>query len=136
MILLARLWFRVLLSLLMGGVVTLPDRASALTDYRAGKSSEQLFHIDCSGCHSSPSRLAQGRSERSLAGFLRAHYTTNAQSAASLANYLIRAPATGSTGNSFLKVFWKIWRQVSTASRWLIEQIDKVRAHLLKNLPH
>ncbi|MFZ0837227.1 MAG: hypothetical protein WAM77_07225, partial [Xanthobacteraceae bacterium] len=94
------------------------------------------FDFDCSGCHSSPWHLAHGRNERSLTGFLREHYTTNAQSAASLANYLIRAPATGSTGNSFLKVFWKIWQGISTTSRWLIEQLAEAGAHLMKNLLH
>ena len=130
MISLARLLLRVSLSLLIGAMVMLPSRAPAHTDYSAGKTPQQLFNSDSSGCHSSPHRLVHGRNERSLTGFLREHYTTNAQWAAALASYLTRAHASnstvGATGNSFLKIFWKIWREVSKTSWWLIGQLAKL----------
>ena len=126
MISLAGLWFRVSLPLLIGAMVMMPTRAPANTDYSAGKTPEQLFNSDCSGCHHSPHRLAHGRSERGLAGFLREHYTTNAQWAASLANYLIRARASNSTvSNWFLDIIQKIWRAVPS-SWWLVGQLAKL----------
>jgi hypothetical protein len=130
MISLKRLWLRVSLSLLIGAMVLLPSRVPAHTDYSAGKTPEELFNSDCSGCHHSPHRLARGPNERSLTGFLREHYTTNIQSAESLAIYLIRARAKNSpvsaSGNSFLKIFWKIWREVSTTWWWLIGRLAKL----------
>jgi hypothetical protein len=135
----ARLWFRLSLSVLIGAMVMLPSRAPAHSDYSAGKTPQQLFESDCSGCHHSPRRLAHGRNERSLTGFLREHYTTNAQWAASLASYLIRARASnstvGATSNWFLKIIWKIWRAVSATSGWLIGQLAKLlHVHQSKGL--
>lgn len=127
MISLPRLWFRGSLPLLIGVTMLLPFRASANIDYGAGKTPEQLFNSDCSGCHHSPDRLAHGRNERSLAGFLREHYTTNAQWAASLAKYLIRARASNSTvSNWFLDIIQKIRRAVSASSWWLVGQLAKL----------
>jgi hypothetical protein len=130
MIFLGRLSFQITLSLLIGAMVTLPSRAPAHTDYSAGKTPEQLFNSDCSECHHSPHRLVHGRSERRLTDFLREHYTTNAQWAASLASYLIRARASnstvGATSNWFLKIVRKIWHEIATTSSWLIWQITKL----------
>jgi len=83
-----RLW------LLIVGCVGLPGAAMAqVTDYSAGKSPAQLFSSDCSACHASARGLAKGRDPRSLAGFLREHYTTRQETAAALAAFLASAPA-------------------------------------------
>ena len=127
MISLSRLWFRGSLPVLIGVTMILPYGASANIDYGAGKTPEQLFNSDCSECHHSPDRLVHGRSERSLAGFLREHYTTNAQWAASLANYLIRARTSNSTvSNWFLDLIQRIWRAVSASSWWLVGQLARL----------
>jgi hypothetical protein len=131
MIPLTHRWFwACLLRLLIGAMVTLPDTAPAHTDFSAGKTPEQLFGSDCSGCHRSPYGLAHGRNARTLTGFLREHYTTKAQSAVLLASYLTRPRAANSrvrpTENSFLKIIWAIWRKVSTTSWWLIGQLGKL----------
>jgi hypothetical protein len=115
---------------IIAATVMLPSAAPALTDYSAGKTPEQLYNTDCSGCHPSPHGLAHGRNARALTGFLRGHNTTKALSAAQLASYLIRARATHSTvltaENWFLKILWNTWRKVSTTSRWLIGQAAKL----------
>ena len=66
--------------------------AYAQTDYSAGKTPAQLFSSDCSACHKTPRGLAKTRDVRSLAGFLREHYTSKAESAGALANYLLSSP--------------------------------------------
>src|SRR6476659_8865238 len=97
---------------IIAATVMLPSAAPALTDYSAGKTPEQLYNTDCSGCHPSPHGLA------------------HALSAAQLASYLIRARATHSTvltaENWFLKILWNTWRKVYTTSRWLIGQAAKL----------
>jgi hypothetical protein len=127
MIPLTRLWFWVCL---IGVLVMLPSAAPAYTDFSAGKTPEQIFGSDCSGCHPSSHGLARGRNLRALAGFLREHYTTKAQSARLLASYLTRPRAANSTArlteNSFLKFIWVIWRKVSAISWWLIGQLTKL----------
>jgi hypothetical protein len=50
----------------------------------AGKSAAQLFTEACSGCHRSP-REVRGNSS---ASFLREHYTTGSEMAATMASYL------------------------------------------------
>lgn len=50
----------------------------------AGKSAAQLFTEACSGCHRSP-REVKGNSS---ASFLREHYTTGSEMAATMASYL------------------------------------------------
>jgi hypothetical protein len=94
MIALSRFWlFRVFLrrGLSLGALVLCPGIALAEVDYSAGKSAEQLFVANCSVCHASPQGIGRGRDARSLTGFLREHYTTKVQSAALLADYLVRA---------------------------------------------
>ena len=127
---LTRLWFWICSRLLIGAMVMLPNTAPAHTDFGAGKTPEQLFDFDCSGCDPSPNSLAHGRNARALTGFLREHYTTKAQWAVVLASYLTRPLAANSTvrptENWFLKIVWAIWREVSTTSSWLIGQLAKL----------
>jgi hypothetical protein len=65
--------------------------AAAAQDYSAGKTAAQLFQSDCTACHKSPAGLAKGRDVRSLASFLKEHYTTKEESAVALAAYLTGA---------------------------------------------
>ncbi len=58
------------------------------TDYSAGKTAEQLFKSDCSGCHKTVQGLAKATRGFGLDDFLRKHYTTSRETAALLANYL------------------------------------------------
>jgi hypothetical protein len=57
-------------------------------DLTAGKTPPQLFSSDCSACHRSPAGLAKGRDSRTLAGFLKEHYTTKSENANALAAYV------------------------------------------------
>ena len=57
-------------------------------DFSAGKTPAQLFGSDCSACHRTPGGLAANRDVRTLAAFLRQHYTTNPESAGALAAYV------------------------------------------------
>jgi hypothetical protein len=77
--------------LLLLAVIFLPVAATAQVDYSKGKTPEQLFNSDCSACHASPQAVGRGRDVRALTAFLDQHYTTKAQWAALLANYLVRA---------------------------------------------
>jgi hypothetical protein len=77
--------------LLLLAVILLPGVAVAQVDYSAGKTPEQLFNSDCSACHASPQVVGRSRDAAALTVFLRQHYTTKAQWAALLANYLVRA---------------------------------------------
>ena len=54
----------------------------------AGKTPAQIFADTCSACHRRPQEL-----KRASAGFLRGHYTTGQQEAATMANYLASIPA-------------------------------------------
>src|SRR5689334_19179214 len=76
--------------LMLAGVVGLPGNALG-QDYSAGKSPAQLFSTDCSACHQSARGLAKGRDPRSLTSFLREHYTTKQETAATLAAFLAGA---------------------------------------------
>ena len=62
------------------------------TDYSAGKTPAQLFAGDCSACHKTPRGLAKDRDARTLASFLREHYTSKVESAGALAVYLVGNP--------------------------------------------
>jgi len=73
-------------------------------DFTQGKSPAQLFAGDCAACHKSPQGLAKGDA-RSIAGFLREHYTTKPEMADALAAYLLasgggRASASNDAGRS------------------------------------
>jgi hypothetical protein len=58
-----------------------------------GKSAAEMFNGDCATCHKSAKGLANKRNSGELAGFLREHYTSSAQQAASLAAYVLGAGA-------------------------------------------
>lgn len=80
---------------LSAGVLALPVTVSAQpTDYSAGKTPPQLFSGDCAACHQSPKGLSKDKDQRSLAGFLREHYTTRPENADALAAYLLGNPGT------------------------------------------
>ncbi len=57
-------------------------------DLTRGKTPTQLFASDCADCHRNPRGLAKSDA-RSLAGFLRVHYTASKESAAAIAEYLV-----------------------------------------------
>ena len=57
-------------------------------DLNEGKSPAELFKAGCAVCHQSAAGLAKGRSGSELVGFLRQHYTSGTQHAASLAGFL------------------------------------------------
>ena len=57
-------------------------------DFTAGKTPAQLFSSDCAECHRTPNGLAKNRDLKTLAGFLREHYTTKSDTAGSLAAYV------------------------------------------------
>jgi hypothetical protein len=63
--------------------------AAVAQDFTAGKTPAQLFGSDCSTCHHQPNGLGKKYDTGSLAGFLRAHYTTKPASAGALAKYVM-----------------------------------------------
>jgi hypothetical protein len=73
------------------GLVALlcPALAKAQTNLDQGKTPSQIFANACVECHKDPHVLARGRSASTLTEFLREHYTTNGQQAASLAAYVL-----------------------------------------------
>ena len=75
-----RFW-KFIIGLLVAGAAG----SAAAQDYTAGKTPAQLFQSDCSACHKTPQGLSRGMDQRSLAGFLREHYTTKQESAGALA---------------------------------------------------
>lgn len=66
-----------------------PARAQVNIDQ--GKTAAEMFSGDCATCHKSAKGLANGRGSGALAGFLREHYTSSAEQAASLAAYVLGA---------------------------------------------
>jgi hypothetical protein len=92
--------FAPIVGLLVGAL--LPAAAHAQTNLDRGKSASQLFASACIECHKGgPHGLAKGKSAASLAEFLREHYTTSGEQAASLAAYVaagrdtVASPAPG-----------------------------------------
>ena len=69
--------------------------AFAQENLDAGKTPAQLFASDCSVCHQSPKGLAKGTNSSSLSGFLRQHYTSSQQNAATIAAYLLSGAGAG-----------------------------------------
>jgi len=90
----------------VGALAALAGGPAAAQDFSAGKTPAQLFQSDCSACHKSPAGLAKRMDARSLATFLREHYTTKEESAVTLAAYLAsvgggqRSPATSIPGGA------------------------------------
>jgi hypothetical protein len=58
----------------------------------AGKTPAELFAIDCSSCHRSPTALAKGRRAAQLSNFLAEHYTSSRTIARMLGTYLANLP--------------------------------------------
>jgi hypothetical protein len=82
---------------IVGAVASGPSLAQ---DFTEGKSPAQLFAGDCAACHKSPQGLAKSDA-RSVASFLREHYTTKPEMADALAAYLLssgRASASNDAG--------------------------------------
>ncbi len=73
----------------LGLMLALATGVAHAQDFTAGKSPAQLFSSDCSACHHDARGLAKNRDVRTLAGFLREHYTTKPQSAVTLAAYIL-----------------------------------------------
>jgi hypothetical protein len=71
-----------------GALLVLAGTPASGQDFTAGKTPAQLFNSDCSECHRTPNGLAKGRDVKTLAGFLREHYTTKLDTAGSLAAYV------------------------------------------------
>ena len=76
-------------ALTIGLLVALaPAAARAQTNIDQGKSASQIFSNACAECHKSASALRKGKSAVALAEFLREHYTTGREQAASLAAFV------------------------------------------------
>jgi hypothetical protein len=67
----------------------------------SAKPAPQLFATDCTGggCHKGPQGLGKNYGQFGLTTFLREHYTNSRQSAAALAEYLLRSQAATETRN-------------------------------------
>jgi hypothetical protein len=76
--------------LVVGALFALAGAPAPATaqDFTAGKTPAQLYATDCAECHRTPNGLAKGRDVKTLAGFLREHYTTKSDSAGALAAYV------------------------------------------------
>jgi hypothetical protein len=72
----------------LAAVLALGTSVALAQDFSAGKTPAQLFGSDCSACHRAPGGLAGNRDVRTLTAFLRQHYTTNPDSAGTLAAYV------------------------------------------------
>jgi hypothetical protein len=59
------------------------------TNLDQGKSASQIFSAACAECHKAAHGLAKGKSADTVAEFLREHYTTSRDQAASLAAYVV-----------------------------------------------
>jgi hypothetical protein len=84
------------------GFVLAAAPARAQVNIDQGKSTAEIFNGDCGTCHKSAKGLANGKNAATLAGFLREHYTSSAQQAASLAAFVLGAGA-GPAPNANLK---------------------------------
>ena len=82
----------------LGSMVVFASAPASAQDFTAGKTPAQLFSSDCAECHHSPNGLGRGRDVRTLAGFLRQHYTTKSQTASTLAVYVAGFSGGGAAG--------------------------------------
>jgi len=82
----------------LGSMVVFASAPASAQDFTAGKTPAQLFSSDCAECHHSPNGLGRGRDVRTLAGFLRQHYTTKSQTASALAVYVAGFSGGGAAG--------------------------------------
>jgi hypothetical protein len=83
--------------MLLIGFAAVPAQAQNL---EAGKSPSQIFAGGCAVCHKSPRGLLKTVAPGQLPAFLRQHYTTSTDMAASMAAYVVSngAPATSAGG--------------------------------------
>jgi hypothetical protein len=77
--------------IVFGIVASVAGGPALAQDLTQGKTPAQLFAGDCATCHKSPQGLARGGDPRSVASFLREHYTTKPDMAQALAAYLVGA---------------------------------------------
>jgi hypothetical protein len=79
------------------GIFTLGGGALAVEDLEKGKSAAELFAKDCALCHKTPQAVVKDGAPGE--GFLRQHYTSSRETAATLAAYLRGIkPAAGERG--------------------------------------
>jgi outer membrane biosynthesis protein TonB len=62
--------------------------AGAQENLDSGKTGAQLFAANCAACHKSPQALSKSGGLFGLSGFLREHYTSSRETAATIATYL------------------------------------------------
>jgi mono/diheme cytochrome c family protein len=75
-------------TLMLGALLLLACGAATAQNLDRGKSGQKLFADSCSTCHRSPRGLAKGRFNLTLRYFLQQHYSSGADTAAALADYL------------------------------------------------
>lgn len=79
----------------LGFAMAFASASAPAQDLTAGKTPAQLFRSDCAECHRSPNGLARTRDVRTLADFLREHYTSKSETAGALAAYVSEFAAGG-----------------------------------------
>src|SRR5205085_8775619 len=72
----------------LGTIAALGAGTASAENLDAGKSAAALFSSNCTACHKTPAGLAKGNGARSVADFLRQHYTTGTETANVLAAYV------------------------------------------------
>jgi hypothetical protein len=82
---------------ILGSVMVFVSASAPAQDFTAGKTPAQLFSSDCAECHRTPNGLARNRDVRTIAGFLREHYTTKSETAGALAAYVSGFTGSGAT---------------------------------------
>jgi hypothetical protein len=78
-----------------------PPAGTSRGENFSAKPAPQLFASDCTGagCHKGPQGLGKNHGQFGLTTFLREHYTNSRQSAAALAEYLLRTPGAAEARN-------------------------------------
>jgi hypothetical protein len=85
---------------ILGFVTACASAPAPAQDLTAGKTPAQLFRSDCAECHRSPNGLGRNRDVRTLADFLREHYTTKSETAGALAAYVAGFAAGGAAARN------------------------------------
>jgi hypothetical protein len=85
----------------LGQSDTPPPAGTSRGENFSAKPAPQLFATDCTGggCHKGPQGLGKNYGQFGLATFLREHYTNSRQSAAALAEYLLRTQGAAEARN-------------------------------------
>lgn len=78
---------------MMTAGILLPAGAAAQVSIDAGKTPAQVFASDCQPCHKEARTLSKGPT--GLAAFLREHYSASRESAAAMADYLVKVAKGG-----------------------------------------